>query len=284
LFDGKRYKLGRIIDNGSFGIVFEALDREEDCLVAVKRIFIDHRFLNRELQMLQALGSHHAIITLNDYYYSSPDPTKDRYLHLVTELMPDNLSDCIKRAKKGGEALPLDRVRGFARQLFEGLAHTHGREIIHRDVKPQNILVNKHRIKLCDWGSAKPEKTAETDKSVTYICSRYYRAPELLFGCTYYNSKVDVWSAACVVAEMLKLSPLFPGRSSKNQLVTIINVLGSPSAVDVESMNRNYKPREFPKVNVLPFEANFPPTTSQKAIDFVKALLIYDWQKRPSAE
>ena len=113
---------------------------------------------------------------------------------------------------------------------------------MHRDVKPQNILVDHKNLelRLCDYGSAK-KLDPEAGPSVSYICSRYYRAPELIFGCTKYGEKVDVWSAGCVIAEMLKLTPLFPGKSSKEQITEIFKVLGTPTPEEVKAMNPDYK-------------------------------------------
>lgn len=101
---------------------------------------------------------------LTDYYYSNQDPTKDRFVYLVSALYPENLTDYIKRIKKRSEAsrstldqMPLEQVKLFARQLFQALSYTHDKGIIHRDIKPQNILLDKVRknIAVCDWGSAK---------------------------------------------------------------------------------------------------------------------------------
>ena len=85
--------------------------------------------------------------------------------------------------------------------------------ICHRDIKPQNLLVDPqtHSLKVCDFGSAK--RLVRGEINVSYICSRYYRAPELIFGATEYTNAIDVWSVGCVMAEMLLGQPLFPGDS-----------------------------------------------------------------------
>jgi glycogen synthase kinase 3 beta len=96
--------------------------------------------------------------------------------------------------------------------------------VCHRDIKPQNILVNPHthQLKLCDFGSAKV--LVQGEPNISYICSRYYRAPELIFGATEYTTAIDVWSAGCVLAELLLGQPVFPGDSGVDQLVEIIKV------------------------------------------------------------
>jgi serine/threonine protein kinase len=111
---------------------------------------------------------------------------------------------------------------------MRGIAYMHSMGICHRDIKPQNILIDHgHVLKICDFGSAK--KLLPGEVSVAYICSRYYRAPELIFGATYYTNAIDVWSIGCVIAETVIGRPLFPGDSSINQLIEIIRVLGSPT-------------------------------------------------------
>ena len=109
------------------------------------------------------------------------------------------------------------------------MSYIHALGIVHRDIKPQNLLVDPsaHILKLCDFGSAK--KIAKGEVNVSYICSRYYRAPELIFGATDYSAAIDVWSAGCVIAELLLGQPLFPGESGVDQLVEIIKVLGTPT-------------------------------------------------------
>ena len=101
-----------------------------------------------------------------------------------------------------------------------------------------------HVLKLCDFGSAK--RLLKGEVNVSYICSRYYRAPELIFGATDYTPAIDVWSCGCVIAELLLGQPLFPGESGVDQLVEIIKVLGTPTRDQIHSMNPNYSEFKFP--------------------------------------
>ena len=105
----------------------------------------------------------------------------------------------------------------------------HAKNICHRDIKPQNLLIDPktHILKLCDFGSAK--KIVAGESNVSYICSRYYRAPELIFGATNYSFSIDLWSMGCVLAEMLLGTPLFMAESGIDLLVEIIKILGTPT-------------------------------------------------------
>lgn len=106
------------------------------------------------------------------------------------------------------------------------------------------VDTNSHILKLCDFGSAK--KLVPGEPNVSYICSRYYRAPELIFGNSNYTTQIDVWSVGCVIAELMLGQPIFPGESGVDQLVEIIKVLGTPTREQILSMNPDYKEYKFP--------------------------------------
>lgn len=139
-------------------------------------------------------------------------------------------------------------------QLFRSLAYIHSLGICHRDIKPQNLLLDPDTgvLKLCDFGSAK--HLVKGEPNVSYICSRYYRAPELIFGAIDYTTKIDVWSAGCVLAELLLGQPIFPGDSGVDQLVEIIKVLGTPTKEQIKEMNPNYTEFKFPQIKSHPWQ------------------------------
>jgi len=133
-------------------------------------------------------------------------------------------------------------------------------------------------LKLCDFGSAKMLVVGEPN--VSYICSRYYRAPELIFGATAYTTSIDIWSLGCVVAELLLGQPLFPGESGVDQLVEIIKILGTPSKEEIQSMNQNYTEFKFPQIKPHPWSKVFRARTPPDAMDLVSKLLHYNPETR----
>lgn len=126
-------------------------------------------------------------------------------------------------------------------QVARALAFLHHHNICHRDLKPSNVLVDASNgaTQLCDFGSAKKILPDDKQRNTAYICSRFYRAPELLFGSTTYDASVDLWSFGCLVAELLRPGgkPLFRGRTTVDQMAEIFKVLGTPSLAEMTSMN-----------------------------------------------
>jgi len=130
-----------------------------------------------------------------------------------------------------------------------------------------------HQLKLCDFGSAKI--LVRSEPNISYICSRYYRAPELIFGATDYTTAIDIWSMGCVMAELLLGQPLFPGESGVDQLVEIIKVLGTPTREEIHSMNPNYTEFKFPQIKAHPWAKVFHKRMSHDALDLISHLLMY---------
>ena len=137
-----------------------------------------------------------------------------------------------------------------------------------------------HVLKVCDFGSAK--RLTKGEVNVSYICSRYYRAPELIFGSTDYGQSIDVWSVGCVVAELLLGQPLFPGDSGVDQLVEIIKVLGTPNRDQITSMNSTYTEFKFPTIKANNWGNVFKSRkVPQSAIDLISKILKYNPKERP---
>jgi len=125
-------------------------------------------------------------------------------------------------------------------QVLKALNYMHSGEVVHRDIKPENILLNSDgHVKVCDFGTARSVvKDAKAQSNFeTYITSRWYRAPEILFGSSSYGKGVDLWGVGAVLAELLSRKPLFPGTSTLDQLGRILGVVGNPSPRDVQDIN-----------------------------------------------
>lgn len=275
------YADSKVIGNGSFGVVYQARLCESGELVAIKKVLQDKRFKNRELQIMRKL-EHQNVVTLLYFFYSNGEKKDEVYLNLVLEFVPETVYKVARHYSKNKQTLAPLYIKVYMYQLCRSLAYIHSQGICHRDIKPQNLLVNPETglLKLCDFGSAK--QLVRGEPNVSYICSRYYRAPELIFGATDYTSQIDVWSAGCVVAELLLGQPIFPGDSGVDQLVEIIKVLGTPTREQIREMNPNYQEFKFPQIKAHPWSKVFRPRTSSEAIELVSQLLEYTPSRRIS--
>ncbi|XP_050697320.1 glycogen synthase kinase-3 beta-like isoform X2 [Eriocheir sinensis] len=243
----------KVIGNGSFGVVFQAKLCETGELVAIKKVLQDKRFKNRELQIMRRL-EHCNIVKLMYFFYSSGDKKEEVFLNLVLEFIPETVYKVARHHSKQKQTIPISYIKLYMYQLFRSLAYIHSLGVCHRDIKPQNLLLDPETgvLKLCDFGSAK--HLVRGEPNVSYICSRYYRAPELIFGATDYTTNIDVWSAGCVLAELLLGQPIFPGDSGVDQLVEIIKVLGTPTREQIREMNPNYTEFKFPQIKSHPWQ------------------------------
>ncbi|KAL7668626.1 hypothetical protein ACOME3_009321 [Neoechinorhynchus agilis] len=288
------YKDSTIIGNGSFGIVYKAkLVIPFNDTIAIKKVLQDKHFKNRELEIMRQI-SHPNIVSLSYFFFSSSGSSDkkrsststnknsavDIYLNLILEYVPETahrITRCYSRAK---ESIPQIYIRLYIYQLLRAVGYLHQKKICHRDIKPHNLLICPERsiLKLCDFGSAKV--LTEDSVNVSYICSRYYRAPELIFGAVRYSCSIDTWSIGCVLAELLLGRPVFPGDSGVNQLVEIIKVLGTPSAEQIKTMNPHYECFRFPQIKSSPWATVFPGKASASAVDLVSKLLQYTPNER----
>lgn len=264
----------KVIGNGSFGVVYQAKLCDTNEMVAIKKVLQDKRFKNRELQIMRRLD-HVNIVSLLYFFYTSGEKKDEIYLNLVLEFIPETVYKVARQYSKQKQTIPVLFIKLYMYQLFRSLAYIHSNGICHRDIKPQNLLLDPESgiLKLCDFGSAK--HLVRGEPNVSYICSRYYRAPELIFGATDYTTNIDVWSAGCVFAELMLGQPIFPGDSGVDQLVEIIKVLGTPTREQIKEMNPNYTEFKFPQIKAHPWPKVFRARTSPEAIDLVSGLLEY---------
>eukprot|EP01071_Lankesteria_metandrocarpae_P009292 Lankesteria_metandrocarpae@DN5175_c0_g1_i1.p1 len=271
----------RTIGSGSFGTVYLAQVAGTGATVAIKRVFQDRRYKNRELQILSSL-LHPCIVPFLHAFVTSTaggghnESLKGNDLHLVMPYVGDTLSRLTKASSKFPTAhIPLMNIRLYAYQICRALAYIHHKGICHRDIKPQNLLIDRRtrQLQLCDFGSAKKLISGETN--VAYICSRYYRAPELIFGSTTYSTSIDVWSAGCVIAELFVRHPIFQGRTGVDQLVDIIKFLGNPSAAELTAMSPKFASFKFPHVKAVDWNEAFGEAIPEDAKDLISKMMRY---------
>ena len=185
------YNADKVIGNGTCGVVYQATVAETGETVAIKKVFQDKRYKNRELQIMKEL-SHPNVVALRHAFYTTGDKPDELYLNVVMDFMPEALYRVIKHYTRMRQPMPSLLVKLYSYQILRSLGYIHAVGVCHRDIKPQNLLVDTatHSLKLCDFGSAK--KLVKDEPNVSYICSRYYRAPELIFGATNYSPAIDV--------------------------------------------------------------------------------------------
>ncbi|KAH8020057.1 hypothetical protein MRX96_018533 [Rhipicephalus microplus] len=248
------------IGEGTYGVVYKARDRATGRFIALKKIRLENEVEGvpstaiREIALLKELR-HPNVVRLLDVVPC------DQKLYLVFEYMAEDLKKHIDRAASCKSSLAVNLVKSYLWQLLQGIAYCHSHRILHRDLKPQNLLIDlEGNIKLADFGLARAfglPLRAYTHEVVTL----WYRAPEILLGSRFYSTSVDVWSIGCIFAEMLTLKALFAGDSEIDQLFRIFRTLGTPD----ES--------SWPGVTNLPdYKATFPRWEPQSLANIIHGL------------
>ena len=277
---------------GAFGYVIEAYDRIHDIRVAIKRTHKVGSKLSREYEVLSELKDCEYIVKLLDTFYSVNDDGKV-IQNLVFEYVTRSLETYMDDFRKKKKYIPIEKIKQISRELLLGLNFCHKKNIVHRDLKPENVLFTQdERVKICDFGSSKCIK--ENTSSTPYIVSRYYRAPELILGKMDYNSKIDIFAAGCIIAELFTLNPLFPGKTEGLQIFEHMCILGNPGREYFESFHlpRNYVDyfegiktdgvQNFAKL--LNDDNFYSKKDLDNAADLILKMLKFDFKKRYSAE
>jgi glycogen synthase kinase 3 beta len=270
-----------VLGMGAFGKVKLAIVKSTGEKVAIKKVFQDRRYKNRELPIMQELH-HPNIVELKSYYCTKAENCSDDefYLNCIMEYVPKTLSDLISQNRKNQTKFDNFTLKLFSYQMLKCIGYLHSLGICHRDIKPQNILIDPadNTLKLCDFGCAK--HLVKTESNISYICSRFYRPPELVIGATIYTTQVDVWSMGCVIAELVINKPIFAGKSATDQLLQIMKILGTPTPEEIKSMNEKFKSK-LPEKAPRPWKDYFSgKTDDEQFIDLVANLLVYDPTKR----
>jgi len=221
------------LGEGTYGVVYKAQNIETGQIVALKRIRLESEDEGvpctaiREISLLKELH-HDNIVRLLDVVHS------EQKLTLVFEYVDQDLHKYMERA---GGALDPDTIRHLMRQLLLSIEYCHSRMVLHRDLKPQNLLISRDKVlKLADFGLGRA--FAIPVKKLTHeVVTLWYRPPDVLLGSTSYGTGVDMWSVGCIFAEMAIGKPLFTGRNDADQLLRVFRFLGTPNKAIWSSVN-----------------------------------------------
>eukprot|EP01086_Lenisia_limosa_P010832 TRINITY_DN3559_c0_g1_i1.p1 TRINITY_DN3559_c0_g1~~TRINITY_DN3559_c0_g1_i1.p1 ORF type:complete len:325 (-),score=59.97 TRINITY_DN3559_c0_g1_i1:29-1003(-) len=279
--DVNQFRVTEKLGQGVYGTVYKAVHRETGTVVALKKTPLDYENEGvpstsiREIALLKELR-HPNIVRLYDVVHSSDK------VFMVMEFLDLDLKNYLNREPEG---LPPLLIKSYVYQMLRGVAFCHSHRVLHRDLKPQNLLIDAQgALKLADFGLARafgiPLKIFTHE-----VVTLWYRAPEILLGCKQYSVPVDVWSVGCIMAEIINCSrPLFPGDSEIDQLYKVFQILGTPNE------------ETWPGVTSFPdYSGGFPcwqkkdlrtliPRLDNEACDLLEKLLAYIPGERISAQ
>ncbi|XP_077213504.1 cell division control protein 2 homolog [Tasmannia lanceolata] len=276
-----QYEKVEKIGEGTYGVVYKAIDRLTNETIALKKIRLEQEDEGvpstaiREISLLKEM-QHGNIVRLQDVVHS------DKRLYLVFEYLDldlkKHMDSCPELAKDPRI------IKTFLYQILRGIAYCHSHRVLHRDLKPQNLLIDRrtNALKLADFGLARafgiPVRTFTHE-----VVTLWYRAPEILLGSRHYSTPVDIWSVGCIFAEMVNQRPLFPGDSEIDELFKIFRVMGTPNE------------ETWPGVTSLPdFKSAFPkwlpkalatvvPDLDPAGIDLLSKMLCLEPSRRITA-
>ncbi|XP_011301835.1 cyclin-dependent kinase 1 [Fopius arisanus] len=269
------------IGEGTYGVVYKGKHKKTGEIVAMKKIRLESddegipSTAIREISLLKEL-KHPNIVGLIDVLM------EESRLYLIFEYLTMDLKKYMDTLGSG-KLMPAETVKSYLYQITRAVLFCHTRRVLHRDLKPQNLLIDERGcIKVADFGLGRAfgiPVRVYTHEVVTL----WYRAPEILLGTTRYTCAIDVWSIGCIFAEMATRKPLFQGDSEIDQLFRIFRVLKTPTEENWPGVTQlaDYK-ATFPNWTTNHLATQVKPL-NEKGLDLLQAMLIYNPEKRISA-
>jgi len=279
-----KYEQLSVAGEGAYGVVLKCKHKETGEIVAIKKFREPDdadeeakRISQREVKLLRSL-KHENIVELKEAFRQKGT------LHLVFEYVEKSLIDILEASPAGVGA---DMARTLIYQLARALEHCHCHHVIHRDIKPDNLLLNlfDNSLRLCDFGSAC--KTSGNTVLTDYVATRWYRAPELLVSFNNYSSAVDVWGMGCVMVELTTGQPLFAGKSDLDQLCIIQKALGPLTS---DQSKRCLELSNFKQINFTvvgerrTLRERFCQSLSDQQIQFLDSIIVVEPTQRLTAK
>jgi len=285
----RKYEIQQKLGKGAYGIVWKALDKKTQKVVALKKIFdaftngTDAQRTYREVMFLRMMN-HDNIVKLENVLRAE----NDKDIYLVFEYMETDLHAVIR-----GNLLEGIHKIYVIYQLLKAMKYLHTGELLHRDLKPSNLLVNSECLmKVADFGLARSVASFSGKDAISspvltdYVATRWYRAPEILLGSTRYTKGVDMWSVGCIMAEVLIGKPLFPGTSTMNQISRVLQITGRPTEEDIDSVDSPFARtmlESIPDPGKATLNKIFT-GASEEALDLLQKLLHFNPHKRWTSE
>ncbi|XDV49493.1 hypothetical protein PO909_018732 [Leuciscus waleckii] len=268
------------LGEGTYATVYKGRSKLTDNLVALKEIRLEHEegapcTAIREVSLLKDL-KHANIVTLHDIIHTQ------KSLTLVFEYLDKDLKQYLDDC---GNSIHMHNVKLFLFQLLRGLNYCHRRKVLHRDLKPQNLLINdRGELKLADFGLARA-KSIPTKTYSNEVVTLWYRPPDILLGSTDYSTQIDMWGVGCIFYEMSTGRPLFPGSTVEEELHFIFKLLGTPTEETWPGITSN---EEFISYNYPRYRPdclhNHTPRLDNDGVDLLSKLLQFEGKKRIAAE
>lgn len=276
----------RPIGYGAFGVVWAVTDPRDGRRVALKKLpnvfqsLVSSKRVFRELKML-CFFKHDNVLSALDIL-QPPHLDFFQEIYVITELLQSDLHKIIVSPQH----LSADHIKVFLYQILRGLKYLHSARILHRDIKPGNLLVNSNCVlKICDFGLARVEEPDQSKHMTQEVVTQYYRAPEILMGARHYSAAVDVWSVGCIFGELLGRRILFQAQSPVQQLELITELLGTPTLEDMRHAcegARTHMLRRAPKPPSLSALYTLSTHATHEAVHLLCQMLVFDPDKRIS--
>jgi len=225
----------------------------------------------REIKLLQELEHPNVMKVLEIFNH-------EQNINIVMPFMDIDLSDVVN----SDVVISAADIKSYMKMIVQGVDYCHHNWVLHRDLKPGNILVGSDGVlKLADFGLAKLYGSPNRELS-HQACTLWYRAPELLLGAKWYGTAADMWSVGCIFGELMLRKPMFAGDSEMNQLSVIFGNLGTPKEEDWPDMSSLPQYTKFGACTGIPLKQRFTAATDD-ALDLLEKMLLFDPQKRLTA-